>query len=411
MNRSKPEGKDKFQRTVQVSDNFTKPVFNDNRKKRENQRSVKEDNLKDFSIGIKDIDETIHYYFSNVITPNVIQNGKRLNVPIMYGSPERWKAVQKDGFYRDKNGKIQTPLIMFRRESIERNRNMSRKMDGNNPSNYIIAEKKYTKKNIYDRLSVLGNRQPVKEYETIIVPDFVDLTYSCIIFSDYVEQMNKIIEAINYAAGAYWGDPNRFQFRAMIDSYTTTTEVSQGQDRVVKTSFSIKLMGRIIPDTINATLQGSKKVFSKSIISFGLETTTSDLETVNTNNPKPIKQSAGTRVVDTVFERITNQALSQDQITYLSTNVVLSSNTTDVDVDGTLNRINWNAVSILTPPSGFPSLTVSDFKVYINGMIVEVDAIDSIYQQGSKVVVQFNTSLGFEITDTDEFNISGKLVK
>ena len=34
----------------------------------------------------------------------------RLNVPVLYGSPERWKSVQKDGFYRDKNGKIQAPL-------------------------------------------------------------------------------------------------------------------------------------------------------------------------------------------------------------------------------------------------------------------------------------------------------------
>jgi len=38
----------------------------------------------------------------------------------MYGSPERWKAVQKDGFHRDKNGKIQAPLIMFKRDSVEK---------------------------------------------------------------------------------------------------------------------------------------------------------------------------------------------------------------------------------------------------------------------------------------------------
>ena len=88
-------------------------------KKRGERRSVKNDDVKQFQVGLRDIDETIVYYFNNVIKPSVVQNGRRINVPILYGSPERWAAVQKDGFYRDKNGKIQTPLIMFKRDIIE----------------------------------------------------------------------------------------------------------------------------------------------------------------------------------------------------------------------------------------------------------------------------------------------------
>ena len=66
------------------------------RKNRGYQRSVKNDDVKQFSIGLRDIDETIIYYFNNVIKPSVLQNGKRINVPVLYGSPERWKAVQED---------------------------------------------------------------------------------------------------------------------------------------------------------------------------------------------------------------------------------------------------------------------------------------------------------------------------
>jgi len=90
-------------------------------KKRELQRSVKDDNVKRLEIGLKDIDEAIFYYFQNVIKPSVIQNGASKVVPVLYGSPERWHAVQKEGFYRDKNGKIQLPLIMVKRDSIEKN--------------------------------------------------------------------------------------------------------------------------------------------------------------------------------------------------------------------------------------------------------------------------------------------------
>ena len=69
-------------------------------------------------VGLQDIDESIMYYFSEVIEPTVVQNGKKIRVPIMYGSPERWANVQEDGALRDKNGKFMAPLIMFKRTSF-----------------------------------------------------------------------------------------------------------------------------------------------------------------------------------------------------------------------------------------------------------------------------------------------------
>ena len=70
---------------------------------RSEKMSRKGDTYKEFTIGIQDIDESIFYYFENVIRPFVYQNGERIAVPIIYGAPERWKSVQKDGYYRDKN--------------------------------------------------------------------------------------------------------------------------------------------------------------------------------------------------------------------------------------------------------------------------------------------------------------------
>ena len=110
---------------------------------RENQISLKDDKVKLPTVSFKDIDEAIFYYFKNVIKPSVNQNGSKLDVPIIYGSPERWASVQKDGFYRDKDGKIQVPLIMFRKSNIEKNRNLGNKLDGNEVSNFVIYEKKY----------------------------------------------------------------------------------------------------------------------------------------------------------------------------------------------------------------------------------------------------------------------------
>jgi hypothetical protein len=91
------------------------------------ETSLKGDDTKTISISLEDHDDTVLYYLENVIKPTVIQNDKQIAVPIIYGSPERWKSIQADGFYRDKNGKTMVPLIMFKRESFEKNRTLGNK--------------------------------------------------------------------------------------------------------------------------------------------------------------------------------------------------------------------------------------------------------------------------------------------
>lgn len=234
--------------------------------------SRSEDTQDDFRVGIKDIDTAIFYYFNEVIKPTVIQNGSPINVPVVYGSPERWKSMQADGYYRDKNGKMQAPLIVFRRETVEKNRNIGNKMDANNPNNYGVFSQNYSKKNVYDRFSALNNRIGTTEYYAVAIPDYVNITYSCVIFTDYVEQNNKLVEAINFASDSYWGDPSKFHFRAMIDSYTTSSEIVQGRDRIVKSNFTVNLLGHIVTDTVNALAVNSKKYFSKAAVKVTAET-------------------------------------------------------------------------------------------------------------------------------------------
>ena len=252
--------------------NFPNP---DNRASanRANHTSRKDDTVQDVSIGLQDHDEAIAYYFNNVIKPTVILNGDRTPVPIMYGSPERWKGVQKDGYFRDKEGKLQTPLIMFKRDSIEKRRDLGNKMDANNPQLYYTFQEKFTTRNRYDNFSVLQGIQPQKERYAVVIPDYVTIQYTCTIWTDFVAQMNKLIEMINYTSDSYWGDAERFKFNAKIDTYNNTTEVSQGENRVVKTNFGLTIQGYLVPDSLNKKLASENmlKTYSKSIVSFGSE--------------------------------------------------------------------------------------------------------------------------------------------
>jgi len=240
-----------------------------------NENNRKNDTNKDISIGLQDHDEAIVYYFNNVIKPSVMVNGNRTNVPLIYGAPERWKSVQRDGFYRDKEGKIQTPLIMFKRDSVDKRRDLGNKLDANNPQLYYTFQEQYSKRNTYDNFSVLQGRKPQKEMYTVVVPDYVTLTYTCTIWTDFVAQMNKLIENINYTSDTYWGDGERFKFNATIDSYNNQTEISQGENRIVKTNFGLKIQGYLIPDTLNKHITGAnmRKSYSRSIVTFNPEIT------------------------------------------------------------------------------------------------------------------------------------------
>jgi hypothetical protein len=375
-------------------------------KRRENQRSVKGDNVKQFQVGLKDVDEAIFYYFNNVIKPSVVQNSLKVNVPVLYGSPERWAAMQKDGYYRDNNGKIQTPLIMIKRDSVDKDRTLGNKMDANNPIHFGVFEKKYSKKNFYDNFSALNNREAVREFYGVIIPDYINLVYSCTIFTEYVEQMNKIVESINFASDAYWGDPERFKFRASIDNYTTVTELIQGGDRTVKTTFQIKMAGYIVSDAINTSVANPNKFFSKAALNFGIETAGST-EVLNLKASTPTNQ-APTRFFDTALPAATPSTgagggtggMTQEQITYVG-----MSNTALADTVTSTTAVFNNHV-IATPPAGFPAMDEGDFQVYINGVMIPTQNRTTI-QSGANIQVTF-VQLGFTLDSTDQVLIVGK---
>jgi hypothetical protein len=397
---------------VELSQETITPYLNNGKapvptnKRRENQRSLKGDDVKQLSVGLKDVDEAIFYYFNNVIKPSVIQNSLKVNVPVLYGSPERWAAMQKDGYYRDHNGKIQTPLIMIKRDSVDKDRTLGNKMDANNPIHFGVFEKKYSKKNFYDNFSALNNREAVREFYGVIIPDYINLVYSCTIFTEYVEQMNKIVESINYASDSYWGDPERFKFRASIDNYTTVTELVQGGDRTVKTTFQIKMAGYIVSDAINTSVANPNKFFSKAAFRFGIETAGST-EVLNLRASTPTSQ-APTRFFDTALTGVSSIAttgggtggMTPAEIAYVGLNTTAIADLVSSPV------ATFNNKTFASPPAGFAAVGQEDFKVYINGQYISTN-LRTVAQSGSNITVTF-LALEYPVDNNDQVVLVGK---
>lgn len=381
-------------------------VFSRNRAK---DLSFKNNKVKDISVSLEDIDNAVMYYFENVIKPTVIQNNAQIKVPVIYGSGERWKSVQNDGFYRDRNGKLMVPLIMYRRTGVDKNRTLGNKLDGNKAHLFNVFETRYNSKNQYDNFCVLTNRIPSKQYYVSVVPDYVTVTYECVLFTNFVEQNNKLIEAIEFASDSYWGDFDRWHFRTKIDTFAVTTIMEQDDDRAVKTSFTMTLNGYLVPDTVNKELANEDLFYSPSQIIFGLEAV-EGLNTVDNTTQMPANNTVGSTSFIGDGNIIYNTNISSaalGDLVYLNTNKPLKADTITVP-----NQALFTGAQLLDPPAGsqLPPTSILNFVFYINGQYVP-SAFASFITDITGIRVQFNTNaIGYTLETDDEVIAIGKFV-
>jgi hypothetical protein len=234
------------------------------------------DKLKNFSVTLKDIDETVFGHLEKMQL-TVVDAGNHIKVPVSYASPEKWKSVRNDGFMRDNNGKIILPALIFYRVSSGSDKDM---MTFNKYLRYPVI-KKYSEKNQYTKYSLLeGKNTPLSEMYNVVMPDHMVFNYKFIIWTEYIEQNNALIERINFETNDYWGSERGFRFRTFVDNYSHTTEVQSEKDRLIKTEFDLSLRGYLLPDQFAPGLDGFKatteKMFSKKKVIFGIETKEGD---------------------------------------------------------------------------------------------------------------------------------------
>ena len=234
------------------------------------------DTEKDFSVTLIDIDSTVLNYMDRVISPTIVDAGRQVKVPINYSSPERWKSIQKDGAIRDKNGKMQCPAIAFRRSTMQRNDGL---ITFNRYLQYPVI-KRFSEKNKYDKFSVMNGFSPVKEVYSVAMADHVIVNYDFIIWTDLVEQGNSIVESINFSTEDYWGDKTRFKFRTSISDYNFETTVDAGQDRVVKTTFSLMVYAYLLPNRYENYKSVVEKAFTPRKVVINFDAVVTDLNQI-----------------------------------------------------------------------------------------------------------------------------------
>lgn len=368
--------------------------------------SLKGDRLKNYAITLENIDEAVLFHLKNVIQPFVIEDDSRVPVPIMYANPERWKSAQLDGGMRDKEGKVLFPVIVLKKESVEKNLELGNKLDGNKVHNYNIIEQRYTKKNQYDNFSVLTNRIPVKEYRMLPIPDYYTITYTCSVYVSNNADLNGILESIMYAGRSYWGDPNRFRFMVNIQDTPITQELNEGENRKIYSEFTLTLSGHVIPNSINQFMSTEKKFFSKAQLIFNLETD-GITEEYSVNARQKKSAAMNTVYPEAVKVYNINISVGNDITTYLNNNKSKMVASDQIMSD----RFYLRNTEILEAPGDLPPTSKDNFYVLVNGQKVTNTEVIDVVQVGNDVLVTLNvTDLGYTLKQDFEIEIIGKFV-
>jgi hypothetical protein len=170
-----------------------------------------------------------------------------------------------------------------------------------------------------------------------------------------------------------------------------------GEDRVVRSSFTIKLNGYLIPDSINKELAVQNRTYSVSKVIFGIETTVNSVEAARKRDRNHIYAKSA----DSLYN-ITNQTtVDVNLVTYLNTNK---------EVTG--SYVNPTTVSFgpwLPSPVPLPPTNSNNFVFLCNGQFIERMAITSFSEvSGSSQLIINPNVLGYSFEPDDVIISVGK---
>jgi hypothetical protein len=333
------------------------------------------------SVNLIDIDTTIAEYMSEAIIPELDENGSPIKVPLIYGNAERWEGARKNGYLRDQRGRIQIPLVMFKRNSIARDESIIKFKDGVR----MPSIQKYSAKNRYERFSLQNNVNPVYQQYDVAMPSYVTVTYEVMIWTGFTEHMNKIVESFQYAADRYWGNPDAYKFRVRIDNFDNQQEVGEGSERVIRTAFTLSVNAYLLPAE-HANKPTVNKSFTAKKVVFGVET---DL-TGGILGLSPSLYNEYAQIIDFVAVRGSQTAEFVNTNTVKLTNVkkpILPS-----ELVGSYDIINW-------------------FRIYINGDFISPTSYTYTYNGNLYEIVFTFTGLSYALDENDEIVITGKFLE
>lgn len=230
-------------------------------------------------ISIYDVDYAILWWISNHIKPQVVENERMIDVPVIFANGETWSQIKQHGYMRDNTGKAQAPVITIRRTGMVENDSMP-KMDANNlPSNLRFKLFPHIQtNNTYTRPTY--NTKKSQTYYMLALPEYYKVSYEILIWADLQEQLNEIVHELIVTNRFAWGDALKFTTYLRDTSFDTIK--SSGEDRLVKATFQVEVDAILVKD-FEARVSTLQKAYSIKRVRFENEREQPDFITYDDN--------------------------------------------------------------------------------------------------------------------------------
>jgi len=217
-----------------------------NQVNRGEQTREDDDYIKIPEITIYDVDYAILQYIRNNIKPEVRDRDSMIDVPVMYGSGELWSQIQANGFMRDEKNKLLCPVITISRVRMEEYKDFAKLDVNNRVSSRVYYRDAYTQNNARYGSNNRGNTDlPQKEIYISLIPEYYYVYYDLNIWTDFNEQLNKVIEQFIPVNNFVWG--NDYQFVTNIEDFTFSAVNISKKERIVKASTRLRVLATLMP--------------------------------------------------------------------------------------------------------------------------------------------------------------------
>lgn len=386
----------------------TEGLFNDPVLNRAEQTRRDDDVIRTAKRTVYDIDFAIKWYIDNEIQPQIMSDQTLIPVPVIFANGEKWDNVRRLGYLRDEKGKLQSPLIMLKRNSVqERDNNKTLDVNRQFPGNHFVHKQSYNKRNRYeDQLFPMPNPQRAesKEIYVIDIPKYVTIEYEMLMWCDFTTQMNDLVDQILPYNRYGWGnESNKFHVSYGATSFETVNTV--GEDRLVRATIPMTVLGTLL-SAQETRVETLKKMYSIKKVSFDMIVDVGNLNIFSTTTvPQNILQfqsnvMSGANLM--VASGGSNISIDAKTMAYL----INVTERTATYVDST--TVTVAAVAAINPVTTLYA-TTSEFDMYINGQYIE--QIAYTWTPGGispQTIVIDPNILGYEFESTDLVIVKGR---
>jgi hypothetical protein len=382
---------------------FNDPVFN-----RANEVRRDDDVIRSKQRTIYDIDYAVKYFIDTEIQPQIKSDQTLINVPVIFANGEKADNVRRLGYLRDEKGKLQSPLIMLKRNSVqERDTNKTLDVNRQYPGNHFIHKQRYNKRNRYeDLLFPIPQSEPVNSQEIYVIdiPKYVTLEYEMLLWCDFSTQMNDLIDQILPYNRYGWGNEGN-KFHVSMGNVAFETVNTVGEDRLVRATVPLTVLGTLLAAQ-ETRVETVRKMYSVKKVSFDVTVDVGDLNIFSTTTiPQAILQyqsnllSGGTVLINGGGSSTT---LDQTAFAYL--------------IALTEKQATWQSATTVTVaayakvnPTTFTVATKNEFDIFINGQYLDKATYTWTPSDVAIQTIVFDTAtLGYGIDPTDTVIIKGR---